>query len=138
MAWLPGASYRTKTYGFGSKSYARFAEVREKPHVSFGRQSRVRSEALSKQLGEAIVREFRNADLPVQSYQPVRNRIIRGKNKFVPAVLRGNMIPTKVLVEMVNISNKKDAELLKKAKDRKRMAEAIYSGLFRHFGEKPP
>ena len=138
MAYLPGSAYRTKTYGYGSKQYARFKEVREKPHVSFGRQSRVRSEALSKQLAEAIVQEFRSAELPVQSYQPVRNRIIRGKSKFVPAVLRGNMIPTKVLVEMVNLSNPKDAALLKKASERERMARALYGGLFRHFKETPP
>lgn len=138
MAYVPGANYRTRTYGFSSPSYQRFAEVREKSHVSFGKQTRVRSEALSNQLAKAIVEGFRDQKLPVQPYQPVRNRIIRGKSKFVPAVIRGNIIPTKVLVEMVNISNGKDAALLQKAKDRGRMAQAIYGAIFAHFGETPP
>ena len=67
----------------------------------------------------------------------MRNRIIRGKSKFVPAVLRGNAIPTKVLIEMVNLSNKKDAKILAAAKDRERLAGAIYHSLFLHFGETP-
>ena len=138
MAYVPGASYRTRTYGFSSPSYQRFAEVREKSHVRFGKQTRVRSEALSNRLAEAIVEGFREEKLPVQPYQPVRNRIIRGKSKFVPAVIRGNIIPTKVLVEMVNISNNKDASLLQKAEDRGRMARAVYRAIFSHFGETPP
>ena len=68
----------------------------------------------------------------------MRNRIVRGKSKFVPAVLRGNAIPTKLLIEMVNISNNKDAKLLSRAKERQRLARALYRGLFLHFGETPP
>jgi N-acetylmuramoyl-L-alanine amidase len=138
MAYVPGASYRTKTYGKSSQSYQRFAEVREKNHVTFSKKSRIRSEALSNQLANAIVAAFKREKLPVQPYQPVRNRIIRGTNRFVPAVIRGNAIPTKLLIEMVNLSNGKDAELLSRATDRERLALAVYQGLFLHFGETPP
>jgi N-acetylmuramoyl-L-alanine amidase len=137
MAYVPGAAYRSRTYGFDSSKYGKFKEVREKRHVSFSKKSRVRSEAVSNRLANAVVQAFGQEKLPVQPYQPVRNRIIRGKSKFVPAVLRGNAIPTKVLIEMVNLSNKKDAKLLAAAKDRERLAGAIYHSLFLHFGEIP-
>lgn len=137
MAYVPGAAYRSQTYGFDSSKYGKFAEVREKKHVTFSKQARVRSEALSNQLATALVEAFKREKLPVQPYQPVRNRIIRGKSKFVPAVLRGNAIPTKLLLEMVNISNPEDAELLGKASARERLARGVYRALFLHFGETP-
>ena len=80
-------------------------------------------------LAHAVVASFEDEGLPVQPYQPVRDRIIRGSQRFVPAVLRGNQVPSKVLVEMVNLSNREDAALLASARGRQRMAEAILRGL---------
>jgi N-acetylmuramoyl-L-alanine amidase len=134
MVYVPGAIYIGKTHGFKSRTYTRYAEVREKQYVSFSKKQRVRSEAVSQKFAEEIVRTFRNEDLPVQPYQPVRNRIIRGRSIFVPAVLRGNAVPTKVLVEMVNLSNSRDAALLASARDRDRLADALYQALFGYFG----
>ena len=63
----------------------------------------------------------------------MRNRIIRGRSTFVPAVLRGNTVPTKVLVEMVNLSNASDAALLANARERERLAEALFQSLLAHY-----
>jgi N-acetylmuramoyl-L-alanine amidase len=135
MVYVPGAQYRRKTYGFSSSAYKKYQEVREKQHVKFGKSDRLRSEALSRKYADAVIADFRKADLPVQPYQPVRNRIIRGKSVYVPAVLRGNAIPTKVLVEMVNLKNKEDASLLASAKRRDALAEALFKSLLRHFDD---
>ena len=115
----------------------RYREVREKRHVRFSGKQRLRSEAVSTKFGEAIVAAYRRAGLPVQPHQPLRNRIIRGKQRFVPAVLRSNAIPNKVLVEMLNLSNPDDAELLASARTRQQLARALQVALFRHFGERP-
>ena len=93
--------------------------------------------AMSTALAQAVVRSFREARLPVQPYQPVRHRILRGKSVFVPAVLRGNEIPTKILVEMVNLSHPADAALLGTAAGRERMAQALETAVLRHFGGSP-
>ena len=53
----------------------------------------------------------RKDDLPIQPYQPIRERVIRGREVWLPAVLRGNIVPAKVLVEMVNLNNDEDAAL---------------------------
>ena len=74
----------------------------------------------------------------MQKHQPVRNRIIRGKSRFVPAVLRGNAIPTKVLVELLNLSNAEDASILASATERSRLASGIVDALYAHFGEDTP
>lgn len=138
MVYVPGADYRTKTYGHLGPDYSKYKEVRDKPTVRFSRQQRIRSEAVSRKLAERIVAGFEALELPVQPYQPVRHRIIRGRDRYVPAVIRGNEIPTKVLVEMVNLSNPLDAALLAAAKDRERLSEAILLSLLEYFGDGRP
>jgi len=73
----------------------------------------------------------------VQPYQPIRERVIRGREVWLPAVLRGNVVPTKVLVEMVNLSNSEDASLLGRAADRDRLAMAMAAALADQFGAGP-
>jgi N-acetylmuramoyl-L-alanine amidase len=133
MVYVPGATYRVGMLGYSSSSYLRFKEVREQPRVSFPRRDRVRSEAVSRRLAASIVKEMRKGDLPVQPYQPIRERVIRGSEIWLPAVLRGNAVPTKVLVEMVNLNNSDDAALLGRAADRDRLAKALAAALGDHF-----
>jgi N-acetylmuramoyl-L-alanine amidase len=137
MVYVPGAGYRTKTYGSSAASYQKYREVREKTHVRFSKQQRVRSEAVSRKLAVSIVESYRRAGLPVQPYQPIRDKVIRGKSEWVPAVLRGNAVPNKVLVEMVNLSNPKDAAVLGSARKRERLAHGLVEALFDYFGERP-
>ena len=139
MVYVPGARYRTKTYGHSGPPYDRYAEVREKPLVRFSYKNRIRSEAVSRKLAAAILDGFRSERLAVPTKSnPVRDRVIRGRRQYVPAVIRNNEIPAKVLVEMVNLSNRDDAAVLATATDRERLARALARGLFDHFGEKLP
>ena len=64
--------------------------------------------------------------------------MIRGKRIWLPAVIRANAIPAKVLIELVNLSNSEDARLLGSAAERERLAEGLMLGLFDYFGERPP
>jgi N-acetylmuramoyl-L-alanine amidase len=134
MVYVPGASFRTGTMGFTSPTYMRFREVREMPRLSFSSRDRLRSEAVSRKLAGSIVKALKKSDLPVQPYQPIRERVIRGGEVWLPAVLRGNAIPTKVLIEMVNLNNPDDATLLGRSADRDRLARALAGALADHFG----
>lgn len=134
MVYVPGARYRDGAFGSSSETYLRFKEVRERPRQSFNRRDRLRSEAVSRKLATAIVRELRKGDLPIQPYQPIRDRVIRGDEVWLPAVLKGNEVPAKVLVEMVNMSNAADAALLGRASDRDRLAVSIARGLTSFLG----
>jgi N-acetylmuramoyl-L-alanine amidase len=134
MVYVPGATFRTGTMGYTSATYLRFKEVREEPRVSFSSRDRLRSEAVSRKFADAIVRALKKLDLPVQPYQPIRERVIRGGDVWLPAVLRGNTVPTKVLVEMVNLNNADDAALLGRAADRDRLAQALAAALADQFG----
>lgn len=136
MVYVPGAGYRTETYGHSSSFYKQYKEVREKPLVRFSKNERVRSEAVSRKLAGAIVETYRRAGLRIQPYQPTRDKVIRGKSKWVPAVLRGNEVPGKVLVELVNLSNREDAAVLASARERDRLARGLADSLLLYFGER--
>lgn len=135
MVYVPGSAYRTHTYGFSSSVYTRRAEVAEKPTIRFSKKERVRSEAVSRKFADEVVKAFRKNQLPVHAHQPIRHRIIRGKKRYVPAVLRGNAVPHKVLVEMVNLSNKKDASILASAARRQQLATALFDSLIGYYGD---
>jgi N-acetylmuramoyl-L-alanine amidase len=134
MVYVPGSAYRDGTYGSRSPVYGRFQEVREQPTIRFSRRDRVRSEAVSRRLATRIVDSFRKEGLAVQKYQPIRERVIRGRGTWLPAVLRGNAVPAKVLVEIVNLSNAEDAAVLAAAAERDSLANALLDSLVAYLG----
>jgi N-acetylmuramoyl-L-alanine amidase len=134
MVYVPGASFRGGVQGKADPEYERFAEARERPTIRFSHKERVRSEAVSRRLAERIVRAFRDKDLPVQPYKPIRDRVIRGDQTWLPAVLRGNAVPAKVLVEIANLSNPQDASALATARQRERVAGALGNALIGYLG----
>ncbi len=133
MVYVPGQRFRRGTQGQSGEGYERFREVREAPTVHFARRDLVRSEAVSRRLATAIVEAFHKDELPVQPFHPVRDRVIRGRRTWLPAVLRGNAVPAKALVEMVNLSNTQDAALLGSSRERSRLARALARALESYF-----
>ncbi len=137
MVYVPGARYRDGTFGARGAGYRKFREFREQPRVFFNRRERLRSEALSRRLASDIVDTFRDRGLPVQPYQPIRERVIRGRRTWLPAVLKGNAVPAKVLVELVNLNHEADARLLRSPAARERLAAALADSLVRFYRPRP-
>lgn len=116
--------------------YTSHAEVREQPAVEFAYAERSRSEGLSRRLATAVVGSFSRNGLLVHPHKPIRDRIIRSKNwQYVPAVLRYNSIPTKILVEICNLANTEDRRLLQSRAFRDSVARAVVDALLVHYGE---
>ncbi len=108
-------------------------EVREVGRWRFSPGFSSRSEALSTQLAESLVRAARRFNLPVHPFDPVRSHVIRGGQAWVPAVLRFCGVPTAVLVEIVNLNNQEDRELLLSWQFREKLAHALAAGLAEGF-----
>jgi N-acetylmuramoyl-L-alanine amidase len=53
----------------------------------------------------------------------------------VPAVLRYNAVPAKMLLEICNLANDEDRRLLQQSAFRETIAAAIVDGILRYFGE---
>jgi hypothetical protein len=112
-------------------------EVREASRVSFSRRERVKAEGVSRDLAERIVAAFRSANLPLHAFDPIRRNVIRGGREWVPAILRYNRIPARVLLEVCNLNNPDDRKLLVTPAYRDRVARALVSALVAFYGGAP-
>jgi len=90
-------------------------EWREAPRVEFSRADRLRDEAASRRLAAALLAGLQEHDVGIHEDQPIRDRVVRGRGRrsaWLPAVLRGNLVPAKVLLETVNLGAPRDVELI--------------------------
>ncbi len=138
MVYVPGERYLRERYGKTGPAYAAYREVKEQPVVSFNRKERVVSEGASTALANGIITALREAGLPVHSFSPVRTHVIRSGREWVPAVLRYNRIPNRVLVELANLGNEEDRALMKTRVFRDSLAESLASAVVAFFGGPPP
>ena len=134
MAYVPGERFLRERYGRATPFYRTFREVRDDPVVSFTKKERVLAEGASTSLAEKLIGAFRRRDLPVHQFRPVRTHVIRKGREWVPAVLRYNKIPNRVLFELSNLSNEEDRKLTLTRAYRQECAEALADGLVAFFG----
>jgi N-acetylmuramoyl-L-alanine amidase len=135
MVYIPGARYRTGSFGKSGAVYASRREFKERPSVSFSYADRVKSEGLSRELANALMRSFEAEGLRVHPDKPVREKIIRKRREWVPAVLRYNSVPAQVLLEVCNLANPEDRELIQTREFRQKVAERIVEGIVEYYGD---
>ncbi len=134
MIYIADSRYLNHSrYGLTSSSYKKFKEYRHKPAYSFSRKARLKSQALSQNLAKEILLSLENTGINIYPNLPLRGYIIRGKRKYVPAVLRYNIIPTKILIEIGNLNNKQDRGNMVDHRFRQSVAEAILNGIADYF-----
>lgn len=129
MAYIPGASFVKGSYQKDGDLYLARAEVREQPRVTHSRRDALMAEGLSRGLAESVMDAFGRKGLKVHPFEPVRDNVIRRGREWVPAVIRHNQIPTRLLLEVCNLGNRKDRELIRTRKYRQQLAEAVYQGI---------
>jgi N-acetylmuramoyl-L-alanine amidase len=134
MVYVPGEKFLNGSFGKAGEPYASRREVRDAPRVSFSRRERIQAEGVSRDFAERIVGAFRAADLPLHAFEPIRRNVIRGGREWVPAILRYNRIPARVLVEVCNLNNPDDRKLLRTREYRERVAGALVRALVDFYG----
>lgn len=135
MVYVPGASGRRSSVSRSGSVYAARREVREHPVATFSQQDSVRSEGLSRELAEKLLRGYERTGLAIHAYKPIRDRIVRSRNwSYVPAVLRYNEVPAAVLLEVCNLNNAEDRALMQSQKYRQQVAEAVVHGILDYYG----
>lgn len=138
MVYVPGERFLRDRFGKRGTAYASYKEFRDEPLVSFNKKERVESEGVSTALAEKLVGAFKASGLPVHPFKPVRTHVIRNGREWVPAVLRYNRVPTRVLVEMSNLGNEEDRALTTTQAFRQKVAEALAAGLVEFFSQGAP
>jgi N-acetylmuramoyl-L-alanine amidase len=134
MIYIPGEKFLKGSFGKSGEIYSARREFREAPRVSFSRRERVRAEGVSRDFAEKIVAALRRQGVPLHAFQPIRRNVIRGGREWVPAILRYNRIPARVLVEVCNLNNPEDRQLLVTRSFRDRVARSLVGALVEFYG----
>jgi N-acetylmuramoyl-L-alanine amidase len=134
MVYIPSARHSTGRYS-ASARYSRYVEVAERPTVSYSQNDRLRSQAMSSLFAERFCGSLRSANLRVHERKPVRGYITRRQRggEWVPAVLRYNAAPTKVLIEIGNMKNPADAANMRDPAWRERFAAAYVDAVIDNY-----
>ena len=136
MVYIPGERFRPAVQGESGADYKRYREWREAPRVEISRADRLRDEAASRRLAAALLSGLQEHEVAIHADQPIRDRVVRGRGRrraWLPAVLRGNLVPAKVLLETVNLGAPRDVELIEDPEGRERMARGVVAGLQRFY-----
>jgi len=136
MAYIPAERFVTGSYEKTDEVYLARAEVREHPVVRHSEEESLEAEGLSRDLAQSIIDAFDAKKLKVHPFDPVRDNVIRDGNAWVPAIIRYNIVPTRLLLEICNLGNPEDRALIKTKRYRQQVAEAIYDGLVNFFADR--
>ncbi len=136
MIYILGARYGSSRISLSGSTYHLRSEVAAYPRLDCYKSTRSKSEGLSRGLAEEVLASFRRHDLPVHGYQPIRNHLVRKRRSFAPAVLRNNIIPLKMLVEICNLRNEGDGRRMTDPAYRQAVAEAFVEALSTYFDGK--
>ncbi|HVT05770.1 MAG TPA: N-acetylmuramoyl-L-alanine amidase [Thermoanaerobaculia bacterium] len=129
MAYIPGERYIHGTFSRTGAIYLARSEVRDDPVVSQSHEDALRASGASTELAESIIGSIKDADLKVHPFNPIRDNVVRDGSEWVPAVIRYNRIPARLLLEICNLGNSEDRRLIQTRTYRQSLAQAIYRGL---------
>jgi N-acetylmuramoyl-L-alanine amidase len=130
MVYVPSRYLRpTKPYTVGRSDIKGFAEYRAHPTIRLGSDFKARVEASSRHMAGAIVASLDRNGIAIHENEPVRDRVLRGRRGWVPAVLRYTAAQNAVLVECSNLANPDDRALMLEREWRERFARAVVEGI---------
>ncbi len=136
MAYIPGGRFVQGSYEKRGAVYLARAEVRERPRVRHSEHESLEAEGLSRDLAEDVIGAFEDAHLQVHAFNPVRDNVVRDGSEWVPAIIRYNLVPTRLLLEICNLGNRRDRSLIRTKAFRQKVAEAVYRGLVDFYSER--
>lgn len=124
MIYFPGAAERASQYKATGSIYRSYKEGRLGT-ISFSRREIETAEIASENFAFDLIEHFRRAQIPVHEYEPVRSYVYRHDDKWTPGIIRYSRVPTSVLLEAANLSNRDDLWRIRSANFRQRLAEAV-------------
>ena len=136
MAYIPAERYVTGSYSKSDQVYLARAEVREHPVVRHSEEESLEAEGLSRDLASAMIDSFDDAHLDTHPFNPIRDSVVRDGREWVPAIIRYNMVPTRLLLEICNLGNSDDRALIRTKKYRQQAAEAMVRGLVNFYADR--
>jgi len=135
MVYVPSRYLRPSKFTVDRREIKTYAEYRNHPTIRLGADFKARVEASSRHLADNIITSLEKNELGVHPYEPVRDRVLRGRRSWVPAVLRFTAAQNAVLLEACNMANTEDRALLQEAAWREQFARAVVEGMASAFAQ---
>jgi len=133
MVYVPGAAGVPAAFALPAARTVRVLELARGSRVHFTALERLQGEARSRLFGESVLRALQEEGIATHGNRPIRNVVLRGGKAFIPAVIRYSSAATKVLLEVLNLTNPDDADNLKDPAFRERYAQAVVRGIQAYF-----
>ncbi len=130
MFYVPGSEYREQKW---SANYENYKELKGNKTFSLSQKELKTAEGLSTQFSKKLEGAFKKNEIRLHPYSPTRDHVVRNRKAWVPAVLKYNLIPCSVLIEVCNINNKDDANLLCDPYFRQKIANAYIEALIQYY-----
>jgi N-acetylmuramoyl-L-alanine amidase len=124
MVYFPGADQRSSQFKTAGSVYRQFKESRL-GRIIFKRNETVSAEEASRSFAWDLIEAFQKNNIPVHEYQPVRRYVYRRDAKWTPGIIRYSRVPTSILLEAANLSNRDDHTRIRSASFRQRLAETV-------------
>ena len=137
MIYVPSRHLRPNSYTVGRPDIRQYAEYRNHPTIRLGADFKARVEASSRHLALNLVAGLDHNGIALHPEDPVRDRVLRGRRTWVPAVLRYSAAQHAVLLECCNMANAGDRQRLVDRSWRERFALAVVEGTAAAFGAQP-
>lgn len=140
MIYVPGAQYREGEPPARALTFIkRFEEIRYAAPYTSTKEQRKRDEAVSRVFASTLLTAMRTHTPPLKVHDagdPIRHVIRQsGGQAYLPAVIRFNAVPTKVMIEMANMTNPADQQRLADPKWRQWFAESLVRGIRNYYEE---
>jgi N-acetylmuramoyl-L-alanine amidase len=129
MVYVPGAVGVPAAFALPASRSARVKELGDGSRVSFSPLQRLQGEARSRLFAESMLKALQKEGIPTHENRPIRNVVLRGGKSFIPAVIRYSTAATKVLMEVLNLTNREDAANLQDPAFREQYAVAVVKGI---------
>ncbi len=129
MVYVPSRHMRPTSFTVRRDSMKAFREYRDGPTVTLSPKFMARAEASSRRLAEKVVDSLEREGVAVHPYEPIRDRVLRGRRTWVPAVLRYTLAQNAILLECCNLANDEDRAALLDQSWRERFARAVVAGI---------
>ena len=129
MVYVPGAMGVPAAFSLPASRSVRVLERLDGSRVSFSPRERLQGEARSRLFAESLLQALQDDGIHTHVNRPIRNVVLRGGKSFIPAVIRYSNAATKVLVEVLNLTNREDAGNLRDPAFREHYARAVVKGI---------
>lgn len=136
MIYVPGAEDRSRSPITNHTNYP-YNRIREVKRYESSASERIRDEAWSRAFAQTLYEELGKKRIQRHKHGPAIRNVVRqpGGVRYVPAVIRWNKIPTKILFETANMVNATDRQRLADPQWREWVAEAYVNALRAHYAQ---